>query len=434
MYQTSRVGFYVVAVWSVLLGGPVSAIDFETALAYFEQARQISEADDGHLWGRKLYGPMLFVDRATRTVVANEPDKRGILKTRGSLYTGILPNDVTVANTATRWAGKHWTMLMWPLPEDTFERANLLAHEMWHRIQGDLGLPGNNPGNVHLDAPEGRLWLRLEWRALGSSLRAKGDDRKTAVLDALIFREFRRSLFGDAAHEERALENNEGLAEYTGVMLAGFTATERTRHVLDKLHEAELANSFVRSFAYKSGPPWGILLDDAGVDWRAGYSANSDLGARLSRALDLKLPANLKAVAAGRMTTYNGHELDEEERQRDQRRQQRLTEARARFIIGPTLRLPLRQMKIEFNPNNLQPLDDVGTVYPTLRIADVWGILEVTNGALVSADWTWVAVPVENDWNGGLESGQTGWTLEPKEPWRAQRSERKGQWELARKH
>ncbi len=60
-------------------------------------------------------------------------------------------------------------------------------HELFHRIQGGLGLssemPKMPPGsgeNAHLDSLEGRYWMRLEWRgralarALGASGAARG--------------------------------------------------------------------------------------------------------------------------------------------------------------------------------------------------------------------------------------------------------------------
>jgi len=417
---------------SALPAAGQDAIDLGTARQYFAEARRLSDADDGALWGRKLYGPMLFVDRQTRMVVANESDGEGKLAQKRDVYVGVLPKEVTIANTATRWAGKHWTMLMWPLPRDQRDRARLLVHEMWHRIQDDLGLRGTNPSNVHLDTLEGRLWLRLEWRALARALASSGDERKSAVEDALTFRRHRRSLFDDAAREERALENHEGLAEYTGVMLAGYSPSERVEHVVGKLTEAEREDSFVRSFAYKSGPPWGMLLDRLKPGWREGYTLEDDLGDAMSQALSLKPASDLKARATVRMKTYGGEDVEAQERRRDQRRRQRIQEARARFVDGPTLRIPLSQMQIEFNPNNLQPVDGVGTVYPTLRISDLWGILEATDGALVSADWTWVAVPVAATWDGRFDKRHPGWSLELKPGWTAQPIEKTKQWRLVR--
>ncbi|WP_286407136.1 hypothetical protein [Myroides odoratimimus] len=44
-------------------------------------------------------------------------------------------------------------------------------------------------------------------------------------------------------------------------------------------------------------------------------------------------------------------------------------------------------MNISFNPSNLVALEDKGTVYPTMRISDKWGILTVEKGALMSPNW-----------------------------------------------
>ena len=56
-------------------------------------------------------------------------------------------------------------------------------------------------------------------------------------------------------------------------------------------------------------------------------------------------------------------------------------------------------MNMSFNPANLIPLDvDEGTIYPTIRISDNWGILTVTTGgALLSPGHVWAVVsePVE---------------------------------------
>jgi hypothetical protein len=49
-------------------------------------------------------------------------------------------------------------------------------------------------------------------------------------------------------------------------------------------------------------------------------------------------------------------------------------------------------MHVQFDPRNLQPLEDAGTVYPNLRICDDWGIQDAKNGALLKLDWNAVIV------------------------------------------
>ena len=66
-------------------------------------------------------------------------------------------------------------------------------------------------------------------------------------------------------------------------------------------------------------------------------------------------------------------------------------------------------MNIQFNPNEVMSLGDLGNVYPELRITDDWGVLEVSGGALVHADWSGVVVPGPS--TPGHPIRGNGWTL-----------------------
>ena len=162
--------------------GEDRAIDLSLARSYFDEAAAISDLDGGELWGRPLYGPMLFADPATRMVVANEADLSRALKPEGNVFVGTLPQKMNISNTATVWSGKRWTMLMWPLPVSKKPRAQLLAHEMWHRIQNQLALSTSGAENGHLDTPNGRIWMRLEWRAWSRAIGSAGNERREGLL------------------------------------------------------------------------------------------------------------------------------------------------------------------------------------------------------------------------------------------------------------
>jgi len=58
---------------------------------------------------------------------------------------------------------------------------------------------------------------------------------------------------------------------------------------------------------------------------------------------------------------------------RDAKRRQTLAENRRKFVNGPVLTLAFRHMNVQFNPQNLQPFGQAGTVYPTIRVVDDWG-------------------------------------------------------------
>ena len=395
-----------------------------------EEAKSICQADGGALWGVSLCGPLLLVDSATRTVWASEPDGEGKLQAEGAIFTGKLPNEINIANTAVDWTGRRWTMLMWPLPEEKARRAALLAHEMWHRVQGELGFPASGAANNHLATRDGRFWLQLEWRALAAALLARGNERKSRIADAALFRARRRELFPNAANEEREMEMHEGLAEYTGVKLSG--AADLAQFVVEtNLKDAPGKKTFVRSFAYANGPAYGVLLDAVDKDWRKTLRSGDDLGQMLFTRAGVKLPADLAAGAEERARAYGGDELARNEDERERTTHELIAAHRARLIDGPVLALPLRQMQMQFNPSDLVALEPHGTVYPNIRIVDVWGILTVTSGgALMSPRFDRVIVSAPTDPAGAVVEGD-GWKLELKSGWKLTAGKRAGDFILA---
>jgi hypothetical protein len=409
------------------------AIDTQLAEQYFQEARAICARDGGELWGVRLDGPLMLVDRNTRMIVASQADAEGRLTRQGNVFVGRLPDEENLANTATRWAGVKWTMIIFPLPVDKQDRAQLMLHELFHRLQEELGFAPANPANPHMDSFAGRLWLQLEWRALHRALLLEGVNRRKAIEDALIFRAHRRAIFPQAGRDENELELNEGLAEYTGVKLRGSTDEEAALFFARQLREFESRPTFVRSFAYASGPAYGLLLDRASPHWRKRIRQEGDMAALLAKALAIKIPANLKRQAEMRSKKDDCSSLLAAETERENRRRKRLAEYQARFIEGAVLTLPLSSaVRYSFNPNNLEVLDEAATLFPNVRISDVWGILTVTNGAvltrsngqLVKATITAPANPQARPLQGD------GWTLELKESWRLAAGQRKGDYTI----
>jgi hypothetical protein len=392
------------------------------------EADAICRGDNGALWGVSLCGPILLVDPATRSVFANQAGGEKLLKPEGDVFVGKLPEQINIANTAVDWAGTKWTMVMLPLPEEPHQRAALLAHEMWHRIQGEIGLPPSGATNDHLDTRDGRYWLQLEWRALAAALQAAGPARKEAAQDAMLFRARRRELFSDAAKTEREMELNEGLAEYTGAKLSG--APDPARFVVEReLKDAPAKNTFVRSFAYATGPAYGLLLDDTGGDWRKEVRASHRDLAELLLGRE-KLPDKIEAAANERAPKYGSVELAVAEDGREQARRDLVKNYRARLIDGPVLVIPLQKMNMEFDPGNLVPLDSLGTVYPNIRIVDDWGILTVSKGgALLSADFSRITVSAPNSTEGKPIEGD-GWKLELKSGWTILPADRRGDFKV----
>src|SRR5262249_46133969 len=263
-------------------------------------------------------------------------------------------------------------------------------------------LPGLDAVCGHLDTLEGRIWLQLEWRALAAALRdarralaadgrhdeaartAATAERDGAIGDALLFRRARRALLPGAAEPERKLEMNEGLAEYTGLRLCGLSDADALVTLAERMAEKALSVSrFARSFAYQSGPAWGLLLDRVAPDWRKGLHADADLGELCGAAAGAHLPEGdaLLARARERSAAYDGAALRAAEEQREVQRQAELKRWRQTLVDGPVLVLPLSgKMNYGFNPNQVLTLDGLGNVYPSGTLNDSWGELAVDGG------------------------------------------------------
>src|SRR5437588_12387913 len=87
------------------LGAAEPAINVHRARQYFDEARALAQKDAGKLWGQSLAGPLLFADRKSRQVVANQRDMEGLLQADGDVFVGRLPDRQPVANNAVSWVG-----------------------------------------------------------------------------------------------------------------------------------------------------------------------------------------------------------------------------------------------------------------------------------------------------------------------------------------
>jgi hypothetical protein len=320
-------------------------------------------------------------------------------------------------------------MLIWQsISERQEDRIRLMMHEAFHRVQDEIGFPMTSPQNVHLDTLDGRLWLRLEWQALEKALRADDQERNEAAEDALVFRAYRRSLFPELAKGERILEMHEGIAEYTGVKLSGMS---RSRVADDLQRAQEKYQTFPRSFAYASGPAYGLLLDELAGDWRKGLKPEDDLGTVLGESIGFEMPPDLKWEAERRSERYDLAVLRAAEEEREREREKLIASYRAVLIDGPVLILPVPHgMGCESNPNEELPISEHETIFRTCRVKAEWGILTVSRGGLLrNRERKVLYVSAPSDPDARPLKGE-GWIMELKEGWTVEPSEREGDFVL----
>jgi hypothetical protein len=119
---------------------------------------------------------------------------------------------------------------------------------------------------------------------------------------------------------------------------------------------------------------------------------------------------NLQERVAATTGRYNGAAIEREEIAREEEVKAVLRQYRRMFLEEPHLDISLERMNMSFEYQNITPLDDKGTVYPIIRIADVWGILDVKKGALMSPQWNKVTVSAPTSFQEDTVYGD-GWQL-----------------------
>jgi hypothetical protein len=397
-------------------------VDQQRAQEYFKEAQALCERDGGRLWGVSICAPMVIADRRTQTFATSLPAPEG-----------ARPRVLGLVNAPVQWGGATWAAYTWDdvANKTPRSRKELFLHEMFHGVQPQLG-PLGAPGlaTEHLDAMDGRYWLRLEWRALARALRESGEQRNLAVRDALAFRQARRMLYPASFEDERAQEITEGLAAYTGTVLAAESPADAIVGAVDLLtgmEAAALEASFVRTFAYVSGPAYGLLLDASSPGWRRRVRGSDDLATLVMRALAVQ-PATDATASAAR---YGGAEIRASEEKRDQERQQRLAELRQRFVEGPVLVIPGGGSGMS-DSRGAAVIPGTGTVYfGPYRASGNWGTLEADKGVLVATDGRsrQVSAPVRRD--DGTFAGD-GWTFKAAPGWVVREGSRRGDYEVVR--
>ncbi len=390
-----------------------------------QKVKKIDDADNGKMWGMSLATRVMVVDPKTRKVIATEADNEGHFKKIGVLYEGQLSDDVGLANTTIKYGGKQWAMILYSESDDISDTIATYVHEMFHNVQNDLGQEVDTVSsedsswsvydNGHMDEMNARIYLKLEWEALHKALESSGNEKKTAIADAITFRLARRDKY-DSTKNENLLEVQEGMAEYTSERLV-YPTNESMKQILQndwkRYLDEKRTITFVRSFGYHSGVLYGLLLDECSSDWRQSIKYDSDLGEMLRNEYNISM-SDLSLKKSEKRYCYE--EIYHYEYKRNQTREKITSLYSDKFINGSTLQLNLNHPQVTFNPNNIWELKGYGNVYVTAEIIDDFGKIVVTKGGmLLSSDWHKAFVSSKNIHISGKNITGDGWRIKLKD-------------------
>lgn len=390
----------------------------EKASRYFKDIEEICNRDNGKLWGKNLYGPIMFVDRDTRKIVANQPDNEGLLKSKDGVYNGQYPKELILRNAPVLFGGSHFAMVPLPTEEDAYRIETRAIHSLFHRFQENEGITASTFNEINMDEKEARLWIKLEWKALRKAINTKGEERQLAIRDALIFRGSSRELYHKYAADEDKFETYEGLATFTYTLLCTNSPEEYKARLFENLDRIYSMQSYARSYGIIHGALYASLLYEKGYDIKKINTDNFDLGNAVKELYNIDLPGNCSDVAGNLAVNYDIEAINKEEEKRDTDIKESINVQISNFTENPVVFIKLESPYFDFEPEDIHSLDTLGTLYNSMRVSDNWGKLTVDKGGcLVSNNLKFIRVTAKSFKADKNHISGDGWHLVIKDDW-----------------
>jgi len=394
------------------------------AKEYFSAVEEICAKDSGQLWGENLFGPVMYVDGLSRTLYASQPDREGLLKLKDGVYSGILPRERIIANTVIEFGGLRYAMVPLPETEDRYRIVTRTVHSLFHSFQERHALKPSTFSTRHLNEKNARLYLKLEWKALTNAIGSTGEARDHAIRDALVFRGARRELFPEAIADENKFENYEGLTTFTYIKLCTTGPEELRTRILEYLDRIYQNSSYAWGYGFVHGALYATLLSDKDFDFKQIQTTDFDLGGATLQAYGVELPAVCRDVAGSLAFNYDIQAIRAEESEREAMINENTRRIVSTFNEKPVVAISMESPNFSFEPEDIDYLDSLGTLYEKLRVSDNWGKLAVDKGgALLTNDLRMLRVSAKDILIERSHISAAGWHLVLNDGWHAVPSE-----------
>jgi len=352
----------------------------EKALRYFSKVEDACNRDNGKLWGKNLNGPIMYIDRKSRKIIANQPDKEGLLKVKEGIYSGSYPKELIISNAAVHYGGALFAMAPLPMEEDEYTIINRAIHGLFHCYQESIGYTSSGYNTSNMDEKNARLWIKLEWKALRKALNSEGPEQQLAIRDALVFKGSNREQYPGYVADEIRFENYEGLAAFTYTLLSTESPEQNKKRLFEYLDRIYSRPVFSRSYGAVTGALYANLLYSKGYDLKKIRSENIDLAEEVKILYEIQLPDVCRDVAGSIALNYEIGIIQNEEAEREADIKERIHRQISTFTEKPVVYLELESPYFDFEDSDIHPMDTLGILYSAIRVSDNWGKLTVENG------------------------------------------------------
>jgi hypothetical protein len=390
----------------------------EKASKYFKIVKEICDRDNGKLWGKNLYGPLMYIDRTSRKIISNSPDNEGLLKEKDGIYSGYFPKELIINFAPVKFGGVLFAMAPLPPEEDEYRIKTGAIHGLFHRFNETAGIAPPVYNTNNMDEKEARLWMKLEWKALRKALDSEGVDPRLAIRDALIFRGSNRELYQKYAIDENKFETYEGLATFTYTLLSSNSPAEFKTRLFENLSRIYAMQSYARSYGFIDGALYATLLYNKNFDFHEIKTDTFDLGKAVKKVYDIELPVICRDVAGSLALSYDVDAINTEEDKRLADIRESIHKQISTFTEKPVVFLELESPYFDFEPEDIHSLDTLGTLYSSMRVSDNWGKLSVEKaGCLVSNNFKYLRITAKGFKEDKNRISGEGWHLVLNNDW-----------------
>lgn len=352
---------------------------------YIDLFKSETTKENSKLWGISFDMPVIIATSDYKNYIITNKQIEGF-KAYKSIFYGKTDEIKPGGQGRKTWRDKEWAFFTYPFESfnNNKDLLNLYYHEAFHRNQIFLNLKGNWTQCKHLNASEARTLLKLEYYALFKAFNEK--DYKPYLIDALTFRAYRYYLYPNAYNEEQEIEILEGLANYTGLKLSGFSNKEISK----KLQNSMTFNP--QTFAYITGAFYSFILDKSGKDWRNKIKKHDNFLYFTQKIIGFKLPENLTLHIKNVRNKYNWKEISKEEKTISKEISNQEKIYNKTFLKNPVVKISTKECKgYLFQSSIIYPFKN-GKIYNGVTTQGDWGKL-VAKDEIFIADEIYLPTP-----------------------------------------
>ena len=169
--------------------------------------------------------------------------------------------------------------------------------------------------------------------------------------------------------------------------------------------------SYARSYGFIHGALYATLLFKKGYDFSTITSENTDLAEKVKELYGIRLPDVCRDVAGSLALSYDIETIQEDIREW-------IHSQIGTFIEKPVVFLELESPYFDFEPEDIHPMDTLGTIYTRMRVSDNWGKLTVDKGGcLVSNNLKFLRITAKGFREDKSRYQGEGWTLTLNSEW-----------------